>query len=71
MAFDLIRPHDLPHSLEHANYYNNGVVLREDNFWQFLMRRTQYKGVGMIRVDFGPISETVYMDIILNTIIER
>jgi hypothetical protein len=31
----------------------------------------QNKGVGMIRVDFGPISETVYIDIILNTIIER
>ena len=29
------------------------------------------KGVGMIRVDFGPISETVYIDIILNTITER
>ena len=29
----------------------------------------EYKGVGMIRVNFGPISETVY--IILNTIIER
>jgi hypothetical protein len=29
------------------------------------------KGVGMIRVDFGPISETVYIDIILNTIIAR
>jgi len=29
------------------------------------------KGVGMIRVNFGPISETVYIDIILNTIIER
>ena len=28
------------------------------------------KGVGMINVDFGPISETVYIDIILNTIIE-
>jgi hypothetical protein len=25
----------------------------------------------MIRVDCGPISETVYIDIILNTIIER
>jgi hypothetical protein len=25
----------------------------------------------MIRVDFGPISETVYIDIILNKIIER
>ena len=24
----------------------------------------------MMRVDFGPISETVYIDIILNTIIE-
>jgi hypothetical protein len=24
-------------------------------------------GVGMIRVDFGPISETVYIDIILRT----
>jgi hypothetical protein len=31
----------------------------------------KYKGVGMISVDFGPISETVYIDIILNTIIER
>jgi hypothetical protein len=27
--------------------------------------------VGMIRVNIGPISETVYIDIILNTIIER
>jgi hypothetical protein len=32
---------------------------------------TPCKGVSMIRVDFGPISETVYIDIILNTIIER
>ena len=30
-----------------------------------------FKGVSMIRVDFDPISETVYIDIILNTIIER
>jgi hypothetical protein len=29
------------------------------------------KGVSMIRVDFGPISETVYIDIILSKIIER
>ena len=29
------------------------------------------KGVGMIRVNFGPISETVYIDIIVNTIIKR
>jgi hypothetical protein len=43
MAFDLSRLHDLPHSLEHANHYSNGVVLREDNFWQFLMRRMRYK----------------------------
>jgi hypothetical protein len=43
MAFDLSRPHDLQQSLEDANHYNNGVVLREDNFWQFLMRRTRYK----------------------------
>jgi hypothetical protein len=27
--------------------------------------------MSMIRVDFGPISETVYIDIISNTIIER
>ena len=31
----------------------------------------KYKGVGMIRVNFGPIAETVYIDIIVNTIIER
>ena len=30
-----------------------------------------FKGVGVIRVDFGPMSETVYIDIILSTIIER
>ena len=48
-----------------------------DGFFSFelIMTRasssTQSKGVGMIRVDFGPISETVYIDIILNTIIER
>ena len=29
------------------------------------------KGVSMIRVDIGPILETVYIDIILNKIIER
>ena len=34
-------------------------------------RCSNIKGVSMIRVDFGPISETVYIDIILNTIIER
>jgi hypothetical protein len=41
---------------------------------QFLgWRKPEYpeKGVGMIRVDVGPFSETVYIDIILNTIIER
>jgi hypothetical protein len=30
-----------------------------------------FKGVSMIRVDVGPNSETVYIDIISNTIIER
>jgi hypothetical protein len=34
-------------------------------------QKNQHKGVGIIRVDCGPISETVYIDIILNTIIER
>ena len=33
--------------------------------------RVRFRGVGMIRVDVGPISETVYIDIILSTIIER
>ena len=33
--------------------------------------RRNSKRKGMIRVDFGPISETVYIDLILNTIIER
>jgi hypothetical protein len=37
----------------------------------YVMWILMMKGVGMIRVDFGPISETVYIDIILNTIIER
>jgi hypothetical protein len=36
-----------------------------------LVRSPERKGVGVIRVDFGPISETVYIDIIFNTIIER
>jgi hypothetical protein len=35
------------------------------------MKSFKCKGVGMIRVNFGPISETVYIDIILNTIIKR
>jgi len=33
--------------------------------------KNKHKGVSMIRVDVGPIAETVYIDIILNTIIER
>ena len=39
----------------------------------FEVFKSQYQkfGVGMIRVDFGPISETDYIDILLNTIIER
>jgi hypothetical protein len=28
------------------------------------------KGVSMIRVIFGPMSKTVYIDILLNTIVE-
>jgi hypothetical protein len=35
------------------------------------MKSFKCKGVGMIRVNFGPISETVYIDIIINTIIKR
>jgi hypothetical protein len=34
-------------------------------------KQNAFKGVSMIRVDLGPISETVYIDIILKTIIER
>ena len=47
---------------------------RVPKLWNFHLvdsKCFQIKGVGMIRVDFGPISETVYTDIILNTIIER
>ena len=40
-------------------------------FLKIFYSETTGKGVSMIRVDFGPISETVYTDIILNTIIER
>jgi hypothetical protein len=41
-----------------------------DHRLEFRLGQTkEYKGVGMIRVNFGPISETVYR--ILNTIIER
>jgi hypothetical protein len=35
------------------------------------IKEIRIKRVGMIRVNVGPISETVYVDIILNTIIER
>jgi hypothetical protein len=44
---------------------------REEGHLQLRIILICGKGVGMIRVDFGPISETVYIDIILNTIIER
>jgi hypothetical protein len=37
----------------------------------FAINEGTYKGVGMTRVNFDPISETVYIDIILNTIIKR
>jgi hypothetical protein len=35
------------------------------------MKSCTQNGVGMIRVNFDSISETVYIDIILNTIIEK
>ena len=41
------------------------IYIYEENW-----NKEKDKGVGMINVDFGPISETVYIDIILNTIIE-
>jgi hypothetical protein len=50
---------------------SNIVAEREDNFHNLKQNSYKHKGVCMIRVDFGPISETVYIDIILNTIIER
>jgi hypothetical protein len=43
----------------------------EYNILSKRLYETFIKGVSMIRVDFGPISETDYIDIILNTIIER
>ena len=43
--------------------------LKFENFLNILEDKD--KGVSMIRVDYGPISETVYIDMILNTIIER
>ena len=49
------------------------VVQRNNNHSNTytIYTKVDFKGVGMIRVDFGPISETAYIDIILNTIIER
>ena len=36
-----------------------------------MLNNKSSKGVSMIRVDFDPVSEIVYIDIILNIIIER
>ena len=44
---------------------------RDVILWSIRRKRLLDKGVSMIRVDFGPISEIVYIDIILNIIIER
>ena len=49
--------------LQNNHYFNTS----DSNIANILFDFT----VGMKRVDFGPISETVYIDIILNTIIER
>jgi hypothetical protein len=49
--------------LQNNHYFNTS----DSNIANILFDFT----VGMIRVDFGPISETVYIDIILSTIIER
>jgi len=49
--------------LQNNHYFNTSDSNNANTLFDFI--------VGMIRVDFGPISETVYIDIILNTIIER
>ena len=49
----------------------NSSVHNSPKAFNYRIFKTDFKGVSMIRVDFGPISETVYIDIILNTIIER
>ena len=47
---------------------DRSVIYRRRSLWG---DQQLVKGVSMIRVDFGPISETVFIYIILNTIIER
>ena len=47
------------------------LLLLTRKFSKLILTGIYVKEVSMIRVDFGPISETVYIDIILNTIIER
>ena len=56
-----------------SNIYVDATDRMEDEALtpKIRFKHTWVKGVSMIRVDFGPISETVYIDIILNTIIER
>ena len=49
----------------------NSSVRNSFKAFNYRIFKTDFKGVSMIRVDFGPISETVHIDIILNKIIER
>ena len=60
---------------EHENAFDQFVsIIQEDLLIHkkvFYLNHLLEKGVSMIKVDFGPISETVYIDIISNTIIER
>ena len=62
---------------DEAEGMRSGKVIIQDakGFFEWAisssMKNVKFKGVSMIRVDFGPISETVYIDIISNTIIER
>ena len=58
--------------------YSNSRVVRKKNSEQnkkhnppCKLNGRSLKDVGMIKVIFGPITETVYVDIILNKIIER
>jgi len=50
-----------------SDFSRHDISVHDEGYY----RNASYTGVGMIRVNFGPISETVYIDIILNTIIKR
>ena len=64
------RPHTLFTLLGNENYIDNllatGICKTQNPFISKID-----KGVGMMRVNFDSISEIVYDDIILNTIIKR